>query len=434
MAKILDQPRYKCALAAMQTVNSISGAIPILHSGPGCAAKLNDNAGAQGTFGPGIFPCTSVSETEIVFGGERKLHDTIENALKVIDAELFVVMTGCTAEIIGDDAVKVTSDFAQADKPVICVQTPGFKGNNYQGHDWVLTAIFDQYLPDENPPVEPGSVNLFTGPPQQDPFWLGNQRELARLLSLLGLKVNTIFGHAGGLASLKRVPAAEFNILASPWVGLESVEFLAQKYGTPYLHYPVLPIGAFETSKFLRAVTEFTGIDAAAADQLIEREEADYYHYIERFADIFLEMRLVSKRFAVVSDAQYSLAVTKFLVNDLGMFPSTQFITDDTPEVYRPLIEREFKNLNYGVEATVEFATDGHEIHATIRREHEDVLPTILGSSWEKKLAADMNCHYVNISYPVIERLIMNSALTGYAGGLKLLEDIYSAALSRFIL
>ena len=47
MAKILDQPRYKCALAAMQTVQSIPGAIPVLHSGPGCAAKLNDNNGTS---------------------------------------------------------------------------------------------------------------------------------------------------------------------------------------------------------------------------------------------------------------------------------------------------------------------------------------------------------------------------------------------------
>ena len=48
MAKILDQPRYKCALAAMQTVQAIPGAIPILHSGPGCASKLNDNNGTSG--------------------------------------------------------------------------------------------------------------------------------------------------------------------------------------------------------------------------------------------------------------------------------------------------------------------------------------------------------------------------------------------------
>ena len=45
MAKILDQPRYKCALAAMQTVQSIPRALPILHSGPGCSEKLNGSIG-----------------------------------------------------------------------------------------------------------------------------------------------------------------------------------------------------------------------------------------------------------------------------------------------------------------------------------------------------------------------------------------------------
>ena len=82
MAKILDQPRYKCALAAMQTVQAIPGAIPILHSGPGCASKLNDNNGTSGRYSPNIFPCTSISEKEVVFGGSNKLRSTIENALK----------------------------------------------------------------------------------------------------------------------------------------------------------------------------------------------------------------------------------------------------------------------------------------------------------------------------------------------------------------
>ena len=65
MAKILDQPRYKCALAAMQTVHAITGAIPVLHSGPGCAAKLNDNKGTSGRYSPNIFPWSSVSERKL---------------------------------------------------------------------------------------------------------------------------------------------------------------------------------------------------------------------------------------------------------------------------------------------------------------------------------------------------------------------------------
>ena len=48
MAKLLDKQRYKCALGAMQTVQAIERAIPILHSGPGCAQKLSDGNGSSG--------------------------------------------------------------------------------------------------------------------------------------------------------------------------------------------------------------------------------------------------------------------------------------------------------------------------------------------------------------------------------------------------
>ena len=71
MAKILDQPRYKCALAAMQTVQSIPGAIPVLHSGPGCAAKLNDNNGTSGKFSPNIFRVQASAKRKL-FLEERK--------------------------------------------------------------------------------------------------------------------------------------------------------------------------------------------------------------------------------------------------------------------------------------------------------------------------------------------------------------------------
>ena len=264
MAKILDQPRYKCALAAMQTVQSITGAIPVLHSGPGCAAKLNDNNGTSGRYSPNIFPCTSISEKEVVFGGSNKLKSTIENALKVIDADLFVVLSGCTGEIIGDDIEEVANNFADAKKPVIWAKTPGFKGNNYVGHDWILKSIFEQYLEREEVQAEldeleessgtrteKGLVNLFVAPPQQDPYWLGNLREIENLLTSIGLKPNTIFGFGRGLDNLKKVPRAEFTILVSPWAGLESAKFLERRYGIKLLQYPVLPIGASETTKFL---------------------------------------------------------------------------------------------------------------------------------------------------------------------------------------
>lgn len=434
MAKVLYQPRYKCALAAMQTVHAIPRAIPVLHSGPGCGAKLNDNNGTSGMYSPNIFPCTSVSEKEVVFGGADKLRTTIENALKIIDADLFVVLTGCTSEIIGDDVGEVVNEFRTAEKKVVFANTPGFKGNNYLGHDWILHALFDQYLPQRKASVTPGLVNIFSAPPMQDAFWLGNMREIESLSAEIGLIPNVIFGHNRGIPNIDRIPDAQLNLLIGPWAGIESIRFLEKKYATPFLHYPVLPIGAFETSRFLRALAEKAGADTERTEKVIAAHEAEYYYYIERYSDIFLEQRIMSKRFVAVADAHYALSFTKFLVNDLGMFPATQFITDDTPEAYREPLLREFSNLNYGIAAEAVFSTDGDAIHRSIKSLDFSGNPLVIGSSWEKRLAHEINGIFVNVSYPMVSRMVINGHVAGYSGGLKVLEDMYTEARERLAL
>jgi len=431
MAKILDQPRYKCALGAVQTIHAITRTIPIIHSGPGCASKVSENIGGSGYFSPHIFPCTNLSEKEVVFGGEKKLESTIENALKVIDADLFIVITGCTPEIVGDDSEEISKQFVDAGKPVIFASTPGFKGNNYRGHEWVIEAIINQYLKPADK-VEEGLVNIWAGVPQHDPFWLGNLRALENLVAKLGLKPNTIFGNKRGVENINKITSAEFNLLVSPWVDLENVKLLETKFGTPFLHYPVLPIGAVESSKFLRRVGEFAKVDKEKIEKVIKEEEEDYYYYIERFADILLESRSMSKRFAVISDSQYSLALTKFFVNDLGLIPAKQYITDDAPEKYRKNIKEEFNELNDNIEAEVAFETDGYIIREEIKKEDFFGIPFIVGSSWENQLAKEVDGHYLNVSWPIKERLIINSTYVGYEGALKLIEDIYSIILKRF--
>lgn len=285
MAKVLDQPRYKCAMAAMQTVHGITRAIPILHSGPGCAEKLERDFGTSGYFSSHIFPCTNISEKEIIFGGEKKLKETIENALKVVDADMYVVLTSCSSEVVGDDAGEIVKSFENSRKPVIYASTPGFKGNNYRGHEWVIDAIIEQYLKPTDKKIK-GLVNIWSGVPLHDPFWLGNLRELEKLVAELGLIPNTIFGYGRGIKNIDKIPEAEFNLLVSPWVGIENMELLKKKFNTPYLHYPVLPVGAFETSKFLRAVGRFAEIDDEKVESIIKSHEEEYYYYIERFADV----------------------------------------------------------------------------------------------------------------------------------------------------
>lgn len=431
MAKILDKQRYKCAMSAMQTVQAIDRAIPILHSGPGCAQKLSSSSGSSGYFSPNIYPCTSINERDVVFGGVKKLESTIRHSLDVIDADLYVVLTGCIPEIVGDNTEEVVEGFKDAKKPVIYASTAGFKGNNYKGHEEVIDSIVDQLLEPSDIRVK-NLVNIWADVPYQNEFWHGNFRELERLIEKLGLVPNIIFGYNKGLSNVKKIPAAQFNLLISPWVGLNNMKKMEKKLKIPYLHYPTLPIGAFETSKFLRTVGAYAGVPEEKVEAIIEEEEAYYYYYIERYADLFLETRVMSKQFTVVSDAHYALGITKFLVNDLGLFPAKQFVVDDTPKGNQEAVSSYFKDLNYGIEAEVSFETDGYKIHNEIKAHDYHGYPLILGGYWEKEVAKQTNAHFLNVSWPVNERLIMNSYYVGYDGGLKLIEDIYSVAKTRF--
>ncbi len=431
MAKLLDKQRYKCALGAMQTVQAINRALPILHSGPGCAQKLSESTGSSGYFSPNIFPCTSINEKDVVFGGVKKLDSTIENALKVIDADLYVVLTGCIPEIVGDDTGEVVSRYADSEKPVIYAPTAGFKGNNYKGHEQVIDAIVEQYLKKSETKQE-GLVNIWADVPYQDLFWLGNIRELEKLVSELGLTPNTIFGYKRGIDNINKIPEAQFNLLVSPWVGLSTMKKMERKLGIPYLHCKTLPIGATETSKFLREVGKFAGVSEEKVESVIKEHEDYYYYLIERYADLFLENRVINKQFTVVADAQYSLGITKFLVNDLGLIPAKQFVVDDTPKAYRNLITEEFKNLNFEIEAEVSFETDGYKIHEEIKNHDYHGYPLVLGGYYEKEVTESLKGNFLNISWPVQDKVVFDNFYAGYAGGIRLIEDIYTVAVSRF--
>ena len=437
MLDILDQPRYVCALGAMQTVQGIYRGVPVLHAGPGCAQKLAGglagSSGDSGYISPQVYPCTNISETETIFGGEDKLRDTITNALRVVDGDLYVVLSGCTPEIVGDDIANVVDDLQPTDRPVLHVATAGFKGTNLEGHEWVVDAITEQYLARRPVPEKvPGLVNIWGPIPSYDPFWIGNIRELEALVRELGLTPNTIFGEYRGIENINRVPAAEFNLLVSSWVGLKNVQLLQEKFGTPYLHYPALPIGAFETGAFLRTVGAYAGVDPDRIEAIIARHEKEYYYHIERTSDVFLENRAMSRRFTIVSNALDAVSLARFLVNDFGLIPATQYITDATPEEYRGAVAESFRQFQYGIEADVVFSTDGHQIHQAISEHDYFGPPLLVGSIFEKKLAERLGGNFLAVSTPLQERLVLASSYVGYHGGLTLLEDIYRYVLTKF--
>lgn len=441
ISNAVEQPRHYCALGAQQTVVAINKAIPIIHSGPGCGYKLfrglSTESGYQGVgyTGGSSIPCTNSTEREVVFGGEGRLRELIDGTLKILKGDLFVVLTGCTADIVGDDVGQIVNQYQKRGVPIVFAETGGFKGTNYKGHELVIEAIINQFVGNSEGEKEEGLVNVFSVIPYQDSFWRGNLGEIKHLLEGIGLKVNILFGpESEGVKEWKSIPNAQFNLVLSPWVGLRTAQLLEDKYGTPYFHYPILPIGGKETSKFLRKVSEFAGLDKEKVENFIKKEEKKFYYYIERSVDFFTEFRFdIADRFFNINDSFYALGISKFLLNELGILPGEQYITEDTPEEYQELIINEFKHLSKNTSAKVIFEIDGGKIAQRLREyDYDRHTPLILGSSWDIDIAKQLRGFWLNISLPVMHRLVLDRSYIGYSGGLRLAEDIYGNILETY--
>jgi nitrogenase molybdenum-iron protein beta chain len=434
----ISRPRYGCAIGAYHSAVAIPKVVPILDCGPGCGDKqfvsLAFYNGYQGGgYGGGATPPSiNTTEKEVVFGGNDRLRELIQGSLKVIEADLFVVTTGCVSDIVGDDVQSVVGEFQRRNAPVVYAETGGFRGNNFIGHELIVRSIIDQFLGDYDGPKEKGLVNVWTELPYHNTFWRGDLEEVKRILEGIGLKVNILFGHeSAGIEEWKTVPKAQFNLVLHTWLGLQTAEHLQKKYGQPFLHVPIIPIGPLQTGKFLKEVGEFAGLDQSKVDAFIKKEEESYYKYMEDFTDFFSEYWWgVPSRFAIVTDSAYALAITKYLVNQFGLIPIKAIATENPPEEYRDLISEEFRNIDEDVSIEVQFIEDGHVVEQEILNAPQPPA-IIFGTTWDRDVAKELGAGIVEVSFPASYEVVLSRGYVGYKGALSLLEKIFTETISK---
>jgi nitrogenase molybdenum-iron protein beta chain len=429
----IEQSRYACSLGALTSVLAIPRATPITHCGPGCASKQFQSLSAINGYQGGEFyvPSTNVGENEVVFGGTERLDELIESTLKIMDSDLYVVLSGCVPALVGDDVESVIGKYQSRGVPIVFADTSGFKGNNFTGHELITRAIIDQFVGEYDGPRETGTVNVWSLLPYQNTFWRGDLSEIKRLLEGIGLRVNILFGaQSKGVAEWKSIPRAQFNLVLSPWLGLTTARHLAKKYNQPYLHIPVIPIGAKQCGEFLRQVASFAGIGAKPVEEFIAAEEKIYYSYLRDFSSFYAGLTCqyqLPSISVVVSESAYNLAVTKFLTTQLGITPGRQIITENPPEEFRDAIRTEYRNLASDNSAEVDFEEDGYHILSKIQQtDFTDQYPIIFGTTWEGEIAKQLGASLVEVGHPATDEVVISRAYVGYRGALSFLERIFT--------
>lgn len=426
MSQIMENPKGGCVLAG---INSVLGAIdrvcPIYHSGPGCcmqttAADQGQSGHKSSCFVSSVsLPSTNMLEREVVFGGTDKLRTTIQGAIEIIDADAYFVLTGCTAGIIGDDIESVTGEFSEKGYPVYPIDTPGFAGDSNLGYEIIWNTLIDKVIED-NVEKDEKLVNIFGIVPYHDPFWSGALEEVDRILSRLGLKVNTFFTKHQGIDTIRKCSGAALNIIINPWLFKGPAKKFEEKFKVPGIRIPGLFIGATDTTKFVRTVAEKLGLDKTLVEKVIKEEEDYVYSYLAQAIGV-----VSWKRFAVVADANNAVGITRYLANDYSFTPVLVIVSEP---IFRPedkeRIITEINELEYAVPPKVLFLTDQFEINEAIRNE-ENEITLLLGSSNEREIALEKEIQFILAAFPMNERLIFNRTYAGYRGSLTFTEDIY---------
>lgn len=424
--EILEAPRYSCALAgAYSTALGVFGTVPILHSGMGCGmAQLQGQfyAGGKNAGGPqggASTPCSALVEEHVIFGGENKLRNLIRSSIELMDGELYAVISGCVPSLTGDDVGSVVKEF-QDQATVIHINAPGFKGNSYDGYEFFFEAVADQLLTKQ--PIKKGLVNVFGIVPYQHLFWKGDLPVIKETLESLGLEANIIFTEFEGLENLRKIPAAELNIVLSSWHGVKTARKLQEKFGTPYLVFPGVPVGPKQTSDLLQKLATKLEISQDLVAFAIEKEERKVYRYMEYLGDALI-ISMPHPYLAVVADSATAVSITKFLANEIGYLAEVVIIVDDPPEEYRAGILRELKdNIESVFKPEIIFEPDSHRIRQKLTGRNFLVL---LASSLERYIAPDLGAAiHLSISFPCYDRLLLERSYAGYHGGIALMEDI----------
>ncbi|HWQ63479.1 MAG TPA: nitrogenase component 1 [Methanospirillum sp.] len=427
--RAIEAPRFSCALGgALGTALGIYGTVPILHSGAGCGiGQLFGQlyAGGQNAGGPQggtSTPCSSLVEHHVVFGGEEKLKDLIKASTELMEGDLYAVITGCVPSLIGDDVNAVVRPFKE-EKDIVYVKTSGFTGNSYEGYELFFEAVINDILkPAEK--IQPKTVNIFGIVPYQHVFWKGDAKTIKDLLARIGVTANVFLAEFDGTDQLRNIPAAEYNIVLSTWNGHRVVNLLKEKFETPFLSFPSVPIGPKQTAEFLRTVGKTLNISEKVVESVIESEERRVYRFIEYGGDAHMLVR-PHPFFAVVADSGTAIGITRFLVNELGYLPDVIQIADEPPEEVRAEIT---KHLTEGLETPVKpdviFETDSHLVRQNLKNRP---FLFLYASSLEAPTSLqEFGAIPITVSFPAMNRLILNRTYAGFDGALTLFEETIS--------
>ena len=282
------RPFFGCAFAGAVAITAqIIDAATVMHCPRSCALMIYEKlliTEQQSTlrlgncYNAGMMErlvTTDLTDEDFIFGGEKKLHDTLESVIGNGYRTIFII-TACPPGITGDDIEKTSAPFIESnpDIRIVPIKVDGnLAGDGLQGQMDAFLAISGLIAPG-TPHNSERSVNIVGekwGAANMEKDFLA----VRDLLEYLGIVINCRFLGSTDAGSIIRFNDAALNLPADQEEKMESIKkVLAPVSNVPFFDQP-LPVGFYETRNWLLSIAKIFG-EEEKARQIIAGEEIIY--------------------------------------------------------------------------------------------------------------------------------------------------------------
>lgn len=320
IGECIDMHQFCAFWGAYDVFSYFDDLVLLVHGTAGCTANRHflTSMGQMDNCDKRSHHTTDMKENDIIFGGEQKFMDSLEEVMKKNPDKNVAVLTNCCTDIIGDDVEGCIESLPDEDrKRVIFMNTGGYSGKTYRDGTENAFRLLAEKLYSfgrSKDREQKGSVNLFTRRWLWDPTKKKEIDEIKRDLGLIGLKMNEVFDHGFNMERLEKMSEADVNVSLCPFYSRGFFDQLRTLGGIDYVDSSA-PIGLEATMRWLEDIARKLSMDIS------------YIYENEEISELFrmrdeLRKKIGSGRKCVIwnQTGDRLLSLVK-LASELGMEP-----------------------------------------------------------------------------------------------------------------
>jgi nitrogenase molybdenum-cofactor synthesis protein NifE len=296
------------AKIALQPITDVAH---LVHGPIACEGNSWDNRGAKSS-GPLLYRTgftTDINETDVVFGGEKRLFRAIKEILAKYDPPAVFVYQTCVTALIGDDIEALCkAASARFGRPVIPVNAPGFVGSKNLGNKLAGEALLEYVIGTQEPEyTTPYDINIIGEYNLAGELW-----QVKPLLAELGIRVLACISGDARYREVASAHRARAAMMVCSKAMINVARKMEERYAIPFFEGSFY--GVSDMSEALREIARLLIARGAPADlaeraeALIAREEARAWTRLDAYRP-----RLKGKRVLLITGGVKSWSVVAAL-------------------------------------------------------------------------------------------------------------------------